>query len=374
MKLRLVVIYDHFLPAFKAGGPIQSIANLIRNLDSNFEVYVVSSNLDLGSDIPLDVKTNIWQDFENGRAKVLYLSKENITGSNMKKIIIELNPDTIFVNGVYSIPFSIAPSFYFPSKTIMHIRGMLHPGALAQKAFKKKIFLTFLKLLGIHKKIRFCVSDEKEKEYTQAIFGKTSKVTIAQNFPASFNVLPANIKEIGTLNIISIALISPMKNHLLVLEALSLIKSSIIWYIHGPIKDKIYWESCEKLISQLPPNIIIKYMGDINPTSVYAALATCDFFILPSQSENFGHALYEAMIAGKPIITSLNTPWNLLEENNAGFNVDLTPESIALAIEKAAALNQTDYTNMVYSVRKYAERAINRDEIKRQHLELFNRI
>jgi glycosyltransferase involved in cell wall biosynthesis len=196
-------------------------------------------------------------------------------------------------------------------------------------------------------------------------------VNIAQNSPASFDMLPATKKEKGTLNLMSIALISPMKNHQLVLEALAFVKSSITWSIYGPIKDKPYWENCEKLISQLPPNIMVKYMGDINPTGVYSALATCDFFILPSQSENFGHALYEAMIAGKPIITSHNTPWNLLNENNAGFNVDLRPESIASAIEKGAALNQTDYTNMVYSVRKYAENAINRDEIKRQHLELF---
>ncbi len=371
MKTKLVIVYNYFLPAFKAGGPIQSIANLLRNFDSQFEIYVISSNLDLGSDIPLDVNTNSWQDFENGKARVIYLSKEKISISNIKRIIHELNPDTIFVNGIYSIPFSIAPAFYFPHKTIMHVRGMLHPGALAQKTGKKKLFIAIFKLLQIHKKIKFCVSDEKEKAYTQAIFGKSSKVNIAQNSPASFDMLPATKKEKGTLNLMSIALISPMKNHQLVLEALAFVKSSITWSIYGPIKDKPYWENCEKLISQLPPNIMVKYMGDINPTGVYSALATCDFFILPSQSENFGHALYEAMIAGKPIITSHNTPWNLLNENNAGFNVDLRPESIASAIEKGAALNQTDYTNMVYSVRKYAENAINRDEIKRQHLELF---
>ena len=113
-------------------------------------------------------------------------------------------------------------------------------------------------------------------------------------------------------------------------------------------------------------------MGIINPHQVYETLETYHMFILPSQSENFGHALFEAMMAGKPIITSNNTPWNLLDENAAGFNVDLSTESIAYAIEKSAALNQTNYNNMVYSVRQYAERAINRDEIKQQYLELFN--
>lgn len=357
-----------------AGGPIQSIANLIRNLYDNFEIFVVCSNKDFRQNETIEVISNSWHDFENGKAKVIYLNKKKLTISNIKKIINELKPDTILVNGIYSIPFSIAPAIYFPAITVMHIRGMLHPGALAQKSIKKHIFLGIFKVLGIHKKIRFCVSDENENTYAQAMFGKNSKITIAQNFPASFDRLPANTKEIGTLNLLSIALISPMKNHLLIIEALMLVKSSITWYIYGPIKDKNYWGSCEKLIAKLPPNIQVKYLGDLNPNEVYRALADCDFFILPSQSENFGHALYEAMIAGKPIITSHNTPWNMLHENNAGYNVDLSPERIALAIENAAALTQTEYTNMVYSVRKYAERAINRDQIKQQYLELFNSV
>jgi glycosyltransferase involved in cell wall biosynthesis len=370
---KIVILYDYFLPAFKAGGPIQSIANLIRNLDTQFEIYVISSNLDLGCDIPLDVETNTWQDFENGKANVIYLTKENITISHIKKIIKEISPDKIFVNGIYSIPFSIAPAYYFSNIAIIHVRGMLHPGALDQKAIKKKIFLGIFKLLSLHKKIRFCVSDQKEKEYTQAIFGKISKINIAQNFPASFDVLPANSKETGTLNLMSIALISPMKNHLLVLEALTLVKNSITWYIYGPIKDKTYWGNCEKLISQLPPNIKVKYMGDINPTGVYNALATCDLFILPSQSENFGHALYEAMIAGKPIITSHNTPWNLLEENNAGYNVNLSALDISNAIESAALLNQIDYNQKVKAVAIFARNAVNINEIKNQYLALFSK-
>ena len=374
MKPKLVICYNHFLPAFKAGGPIQSIANLIRNLDAEYEIYVISSNLDFKSVEPLNVKINVWQDFENGKAKVIYLSKENLSSSFVKKLITELNPYKIFVNGIYSIPFAIAPAFYFPTKTIMHVRGMLHPGALAQKTTKKKLFLTFFKLLGIQKKIHFCVSDEKEMEYAKAIFGENIRINIAQNLPASFDILPTIRKEIGCLNLISIALISPMKNHLLVLEALTKVKSKIVWHIYGPIKDKSYLENCQELILKLPINVKVNYMGEINPNIVYNSLANYHMFILPSQSENFGHALYEAMIAGKPIITSHNTPWNLLSEKSAGFNVDLTSESIANAIDKAASLNQTDYTNMVQSVHQYAEQAINRDEIKQQYLNLFNSV
>jgi glycosyltransferase involved in cell wall biosynthesis len=360
------------MPAFKAGGPIQSIANLIRNMYEDFEMYVITSNKDFNTIVPLNIVSNTWQDFENGKAKVIYLSNEKAKPNFIKKLIQEINPNKIFVNGIYSIPFSLAPAFFFPNITIIHVRGMLHPGSLSQTTFKKKTFLAAIKLIGIHKKITFSGSDLIEEEYIRVIFGNDVKVQIAQNFPACFDVLPAFPKKSGHLILLSIALISPIKNHTLVLESLGMVKSNVIWYIYGPIKDRKYWNKIKGLIDNLPKNITVIYQGEINPTQVYEKLNESHFFILPSQSENFGHALYEAMIAGKPIITSHNTPWNLLQENNAGYNVDLTNESIASTIENCALLDKIHYERKVIAVREYAETVINMENIKRQYLNMFS--
>ena len=372
MKPKLVICYNYFLPDFKAGGTVQSIAHLIRNVHQDFEIFVITSNTEFGENEPINVIPNTWQDFENGKAQVIYLSKEHANAFYIKKLIENINPNKIFVNGIYSFHFSVAPAIFFPQKTIMHVRGMLHPGALAQKPFKKKLFLSGIKLLGLHEKITFCVSDSKEKEFTQIIFGENSKITIAQNFPASFEAMEPINKNIGELKLISIALISAMKNHALVLKALASVEHNIIWDIYGPIKDNEYWVKCKELIAKLPPNVTVVYKGEINPTQVYQTLNNYHFFILPSESENFGHALYEAMVAAKPIITSNNTPWNLLNENIAGYNVELTKESIANAIANAANLNQNEYNEKVKAVRNYAENAIDREAIKKQYLTLFN--
>lgn len=371
MKKKVVICYQHFLPAYKAGGPIQSIANLIRNIHEEFEMYVITSNKDFGSDALLNVIPNVWQNFENGKAKVIYLSPKKKTLLTIKQLIQNINPDSIFVNGIYSLPFSLVPAFCFPNKTIMHVRGMLHPGALGQKKQKKQLFLKAIKWLGISRKIVFCASDTQEAGFTKAIFGQNTKVHIAQNFPAHFEVLPALPKEVGQVSLISIALISPMKNHALILEAISLVKATVRWHIYGPIKESDYWEQCLQLIKKLPNNISVFYKGELIPTEVYATLKKYHFFILPSESENFGHALYEAMIAGKPVITSNNTPWNNLETHNAGYNVALTPKAIATAIEDSAALDTTNYTEKVKNIRSYAEHAIDREAIKKQYINLF---
>jgi glycosyltransferase involved in cell wall biosynthesis len=163
-----------------------------------------------------------------------------------------------------------------------------------------------------------------------------------------------------------------MKNHALVLEALQQLKSKVVWDIYGPIKDQKYWEQCKQRILNLPSNCEVNYKGELNPSQVYSTLQNYHVFILPSESENFGHALYEAMIAGKPIITSNNTPWNLLLENQAGWNVSLDPDEICEVIENAAALENDIYAIMAQNIRNYAQNAIDKEKIKKQYLILLN--
>ena len=373
MLPKLLICYSYFLPAYKAGGPIQSLANLIRNIHEDFDIYVLTSNAEFGGDEPLNVTSNEWVDFEQNKAKVMYLSHENQSFFSIKKMLQQIQPDKIFVNGIYSIPFTWIPALLYPAKTIVHVRGMLHPGALNQKSVKKRLFLAGVKSSGLHLKVTFCVSDEKEAQYTKAVFGEKVKVQIAQNFPASFEALPALQKEVGEIKMLSIALISPMKNHALVLEALQQVKSKVVWDIYGPIKDQKYWEHCKQLLQMLPSNCTVSYKGELNPTQVYTTLQNYHIFILPSESENFGHALYEAMIAGKPIMTSCNTPWNALAKNQAGWNVQLNTKAIQEVIENVAAVNYDDYAIMTNVVREYAKNAINHVSIKIQNINLFEK-
>ena len=73
-----------------------------------------------------------------------------------------------------------------------------------------------------------------------------------------------------------------------------------------------------------------------------------------SKSENFGHAIAESLSAGKPVITSNNTPWNNLEVNNAGINAATDVLSIAKAISFFAELNQSEYNRLVTGSKLYS--------------------
>ena len=93
----------------------------------------------------------------------------------------------------------------------------------------------------------------------------------------------------------------------------------------------------------MPSNIIVKYWNELAPEDVQNTLAENHIFIMPSKSENFAHAIAEALGMGKPVITSHGTPWNFLKENNAGENVEKTKIDILNAIEFFAKLSNDEY-------------------------------
>lgn len=360
------------MPAFKAGGPIQSIANLVRNLHFNYEFYILTSDKDAGDKVPMkDIIADKWIDFENNHAKVIYLSNKKMNTKNILKIINEIRPHKIFINGIYSFYFTLVPAFFFSDISIIHTRGMLHPGALTQKSIKKKWYVRFIKLFNIFGTATFCVSDHKELLFVGNVFKGKNQIKIAQNYPSSLDALDPIAKDVGKLKLISVALISPMKNHLIVLEAIKTLMYEVEWMIYGPIKDKNYWEICLDKIKELPSNIKVVYKGEIEPNRVADALNDAHFFILPSLSENFGHALFESMVSGKPIITSFNTPWNNLQENNAGYNTLLNVEDLKACIDSACMLNQEEYNFKVNKVKLYAKTMINLKVIENQYFDLF---
>ena len=234
------------------------------------------------------------------------------------------SPDKLFIIGVFDKYFNLLPLILFKKrKSILSTRGMLHPNGLAQKPLKKRLFLDLLKFLQVPAKCSFhATNKEEEQNIKDALGTKVRKVFVASNFPGKIVQQPMPQKIRDSLILSSIALISPMKNHLLVLEALKQMQQHIFYHIYGPVKNESYWKECQKVIDLLPDNIKVSYHGELPPAGVPVALRNCHVFILPSESENFGHSLVEALSAGRPVITSHNVPWTMLQQHSAGINVD----------------------------------------------------
>jgi glycosyltransferase involved in cell wall biosynthesis len=348
---------------------------------SDYQFYVICSAYDYREDRPIEnIVVDQWVDW-NGKAKVFYNSSRKPDISFYKKAYYEIKPNFIFINGLYSLSYNIKPLIAAQSfikknvhtKIILSPRGMLHPGALSQKRHKKKIFILVFRSLGIQKNIIWHATDDKEVHFIRSKF-RDARITIAGNFPKLSEPLPTQVKERGKLIMGTIALISPMKNHLEIIKALHSIKQQITWHIYGPVKDQAYWDLCNKAIKDLPSNIHIVYHGSIPPDKVTLVIEKMQVFILPSKSENFGHSICEALSAGRPVITTDTTPYSNLQHFKAGYTIHLPMlnEELSKSIQYFADMEAVEFDSHKENSINYIHEKMDLKKIQSQYQNLFS--
>ena len=243
-----------FLPAFRAGVPIQSVANLIENFTVDIEYRIFCANEDLNGEPLTGIVKNVWTSYNN-YTKVWYAENENLSDVLCKEVA-NIKPDVLYIIGLFSWHYNIVPMLFCKAnKKIISLRGMLHPGALSQKKIKKRLFLMLLKKFGVGTKNIFHATDSTEARFIKNEFGTHTKTIIAGNFSKNLKEQLPLHKSPGNLTMVTVALISPMKNHLMVLEALKLCSENIQYTIYGPVKDEMYWQKCKTLMAELPANI-----------------------------------------------------------------------------------------------------------------------
>jgi glycosyltransferase involved in cell wall biosynthesis len=368
---KIFITIPWFVPAFRAGGPVQSVANLVKEFQQEVEYFVFTSDTDLNGAELEGIEINQWVRY-NDHTQVWYAGPEKISDTLVKQVEL-LKPDIIFIIGLFSWHFNMVPMMFCKgTRKILSTRGMLHPGGLSQKKWKKKIYLQLFKLLEYHYKVDFHATDEEEADYIRKYFEESTRVFVAGNFPNKMGLLPLADKEPGKLNLISIGIISPMKNILLVLQGLEKVSGCVQYDIYGPVKDEEYWDLCKAQIKILPENIQVTYHKEIDPVRVKEVLGKAHVFILPSKSENFGHAIYEALSAGRPVITSHHTPWNGLRESKAGVNVstDFTIE-LSEAIHFFAGMDFGKMEEWSKGACEYAGRRVDLEEIRNGYGKMF---
>ncbi|MFT3980963.1 MAG: glycosyltransferase [Ferruginibacter sp.] len=352
-----------FSPAFKAGGPIQSIANMVNTLNEDYLFYIYTSNEDLHGQPIAITQTDQWVEY-NEYTKVWYAGKRD-RSQHLIDQVEAVKADVLYIIGLFDWHYNIVPLLYAKSaRKILSVRGMLHPGALTQKSLKKKIFLQLLKWMNIREKTAFHATDEEEAGFIQNTMGPVKAVYTAANFPRLLEVQPLPQKKAGELSMISVGIISPMKNYLLVLQALQHVKATVHYSIYGPVKENAYWEDCLRQIQQLPVNIRVVYHKELLPHKLPEKLTCNQLFVLPSKSENYGHAIAEALSAGLPVLTSESVPWTGLREAKAGDNIVPGEKSIAESIEYFAAMDAAAFAIYSAGAAAYIRAKVNVEALK----------
>jgi glycosyltransferase involved in cell wall biosynthesis len=325
-KENIVAFIDWYRPAFKAGGPIKSLENIVQSLDNTFYFYLVTSHYDVDNK-PLNTEPNKW--LKKGNYSIIYLDHEHQNSEFVLQSLKNITFKTIYFNSMFSSAFSVKPMSYLSSlnkKMVLAPRGMLGKGALRIKRVKKMAFLAFASRTTRYKKLTWHASSIQEEREIKKQFGPKANIEVALNL---FNTPESKPhfteKKPKELNLFFFSRIAKKKNLHFALRCLKELDhlENITFKIIGPIEEPNYWESCKGFIDEFK-NIKVEHCEVNSSTKLPEIINNSHFFFFPTIHENFGHVIAESLALAKPIIISDQTPWNNLETNNVGFTLALS--------------------------------------------------
>ncbi len=371
-KRNILILIDWYLPGYKAGGPIRSVANMIEHLSNDYKFWIITRNHDYLDKQPYEnIVSDKWIKVVDNQ-NIIYLSEKSVSIKTIKTLIKNTKFDTIYINGIYSFYFSILPLITANKindvKIVVASRGMLSPNSLKIKKLRKKLFLFAARVTGLYKKAIFHFSTQQECKDVSALKLRQKQNCIAMNLSSKTKqkLIRKIEKQSGALSLVSIARIAPEKNTLYAIECLSKFtyQGKIQFDLYGSIYDNDYWQKCVKLIEKLPVNIQINYKGIIDNSLIDKVLQNYHFSFLPSKGENFGHSIVESLMHERPVIISNKTPWKALSSNNAGWDIELNKQQqFANVIQKALELDNAEYKDMQKQAVNYINAQIQHDKI-----------
>ena len=378
---KILMFTDWYEPGFKAGGPIQACKNVVSSLKGEYDFYILCSDRDLGDKTPYkDIAINQWITKEPN-IQIWYASPNFMRRRLLLKLLEEVKPDFVYFNSMYSYRFTLFPLWVllnrrFHGKIILAPRGMLHKGALKNKFIKKSIFLKLFLLVGWSRRIIFQATDEQERKDIQFFFTGKVNVAVVEDIP-TVNELPwqTKLKEKGVLHCVFLSRIHPKKNLHYFLNLLKEVKPGIriIFDIYGSDDHPDYADQCRKIVATLPPNVKVDFKGGITFNRVFETLQKYHVFILPTLGENYGHAIFEAMTTGLPVLISDQTPWRNLEQMKVGWDIPLQmKDKFRDAITQAAGWDQEEYDTWSMSANSFAREYMRELDALAKYRQLFS--
>ncbi|MCU1306574.1 MAG: glycosyltransferase [Acidobacteriaceae bacterium] len=385
-RRRILIFIDHYLPGFKFGGPVRTIANLVSHLSDRYEFFIFTFDRDKGDVEPYgNLPREQWTQVE--KAKVFYTANRSLR--NIRRRAEEISPELLYLNSFFSlvsIKILLAKNAgLFPNLPVLLApRGEFSSGALIIKPRRKRAYIELVNRAKLLKSIAIQASTEYERVDIETHLRRgrslsTARLIVASDIaeisPGPPRLINRVRKSVGLLRLLYLARISPNKNLDGALRMLKGVKGRVIFSIYGPIGNRDYWATCQRSIKQLPSNITVEYKGGARHELVHEIFCQHDLLFLPTHGENYGHVIVESLCAGCPVLISDRTPWRNLEECGVGADFPLeAPEEFQRVLE--AFVEMDNKTALEYSQRAYdyAVQRTQNEVIVEQNIKMFKAV
>jgi glycosyltransferase involved in cell wall biosynthesis len=251
--------------------------------------------------------------------------------------------DIFHAQGIWSYPTyitaKIARKYRKPYLITPH--GALYPQDLARGRWKKQLFLRLCLFHDMQKAACLHVTCMEELKHIRKL-GVTSPIAV---IPNPIDVKMANIPTIqqSKIRIGYLGRLHPIKNIERIIYA---------WHKLGDgVRDKelviigsgdeTYHRFLKREVTRLDIQNVV-FTGFLQGEVKDKVLRTLSYLVVPSDFENFGMVVPEALMRGVPVIASKGTPWAELQTHHCGWWVDNDIDTLVYTIREALSLSEAE--------------------------------
>lgn len=239
-------------------------------------------------------------------------------------------------------------------KLVTAPRGTLAQWSLAKGKWKKRIFGTLFQYPALRLTDMFHATSEKEYEEILALGYRqpVAIVPIGMDIPEVESHVKEDVRRVR--KVVFFGRLHKVKGVDRLVRAWEhVVREGWKLVIAGP--DNGILETLREIVAErnLPR---VSFAGEINGPAKYEFLAGGDIYVLPSDTENFGVTVAEALASGTPVIASHGTPWQGLERERCGRWVQIGVEPLATALDELMAMSDEERAAMGTRGREWIRR------------------
>ena len=339
--MRVLHVTPYFAPAFRYGGPPQSILGLCRGLRSagvDVEVLTTTANgeREISSDI---VRRGVYEG-----VPVRYLQRSfprrYFNALGLSDALRQTLPrvDLVHVHGLWSFPVwaAVRESRRAGVPFVVSPRGMLDGGSLGHHRLRKKLGYWARERKYLQRAALLHATSVSEEENLERLSLGPEIVRVPNGVspPASASVGRFREKLGLAKNdglVLFLGRLHPMKRLDLLVSAVDKVRAEepgARLVLAGP-EDGL---DAQELIGRAFDARTVSWIGEATPDEKWALLSEADVLVSCSDSESFGMSVVEAMAMGTPVVTTQTCPWEDVQKAGAGFWVFQRTQDIADAI------------------------------------------
>lgn len=325
-----------FLPGYKAGGPIKSVASSLDSLD-DAEATLITADRDLGETASYPGLSGKIVEYGRGH-RVYYMNPRSACHVAVAaRLIRSKRWRVVYLNSYWSPVYTLVPlvlrsvGFLRTERVLVAPRGCLAPSALRIKWAKKRWLMWAYRLLLDLNGAVFHATSSQEVLDISKVHPKRTVLHVSPIPPRIVNRSHGGRESVA--RVVYISRVAPIKNLHLVIEAIRRIDRNLRLDVYGPIENDAYWSLCQRHVSRIGSNVDARFHGPLPGHEVADVLAVSDIFVLPTEGENFGHAIAEALANGCGVVIPDTTPWTEVILRGGGVLIpSLNGSGVAFAL------------------------------------------